>query len=108
MEMLLIYVIITLLGALGTVVWWVLQNKDKEQGSAITSHTELINTLFTKHDEDVRALHAFQREIDRNHYPKSELDPKFDAMLRAVERLSDKIESLVKALMEHMAKEDTK
>ena len=94
-----VYLIIAAMTVLFGLLGWLLTNKDARQ-------EESIRLLFKKHDEDVEELHRLQRELDRDYYPKSELNPKFDALLLAVNRLADEFKLMSNRLMEHMITEE--
>lgn len=71
-----------------------------------------IALLFKKHDDDAAALVDLQREIDRDHYMKHELDAKFNqldiTMREGMKALGDKFDALAKVLTEHMLAETKK
>jgi hypothetical protein len=52
---------------------WFLRSKDEFQGKQIA-------LLFTKHDDDAKALEALRLQIASNHYVKHELDMRFDKL----------------------------
>lgn len=55
------------------IIGWLLSRKDEQQAKEIA-------TLYRLHEEDSAKLEALQREVDREHYRKNELDSKFDKL----------------------------
>jgi len=71
-----------------------------------------IRDLYLKHQTDVEKLEALQREVDREHYNKAELDSKL-AELKSTFKigftsLSEQLSRLSKHLIEHMQNEKIK
>lgn len=86
-------------GIVFSIIGWLLSNKDKRQGEEIAK-------LFLLHDEDSKELRRLEREIDKDHYPKSELDIRFDKFDASVKEgfksLSADIKELTKTLHDHV------
>jgi len=55
------------------IIGWLLSRKDDQQAKELA-------TLYRLHDEDSAKLETLQREVDREHYRKNELDSKFDKL----------------------------
>lgn len=55
------------------IIGWLLARKDEQQQKDIT-------ILYQLHKEDSMKLENLQRELDREHYRKQELDTKFDKL----------------------------
>lgn len=93
------------LGAVFTVLWWLLRNKDMKQEKDI-------DLLFKKHDDDAGRLQALELEIAKNHYVKSELDPKFSllesAFRSSFNSMSTKFDHLSENLISHLQREINK
>lgn len=87
-------------GILGlvSVVMWFLRGKDEFQSKQIA-------LLFTKHDEDAKALETLRLQIASNHYVKHELDMRFDKLEAAFNRgfseLGGKFDRLADRLLEN-------
>jgi chromosome segregation ATPase len=81
--------VLTLL--LGLIAYF-LRQKDMEQQKQLT-------ILFQKHDEDAKALADLREKIAREHYVKEELDRRFSELGDKMDRLADKIDGLVAAIM---------
>ena len=62
-----------IIGGLVAVISWALKQKDEAQGRQITA-------LWTKHDEDAKALAELKERIAREHYLKHELDSRFESL----------------------------
>lgn len=92
------------LGAVFTVLWWLLRSKDAEQA-------EKIKLLFEKHDEDYAELQALKLQIASQHYVKGELDTKFDKLEVTFRdgflALGTKFDTLSNALLTHMSQESS-
>ena len=95
-EYLLVELIMAVLVAVFSVLWWLLRLKDYAQ-------SKQIDTLVIKHDEDVERLNQLTREIDRNHYVKPELDIKFEQLTNsvngAIDKLGLKVDRMTNALL---------
>lgn len=95
---------VMVVGAVGTILWWLLR------GRAEASERN-IETLFGKHDADAAALQELKLQIAGNHYLKHELDCKFDRLettFRAgFESMGSKFDKLSDVLLDHM-REETK
>ena len=112
-----------LVGGVFSVLWWLLKQKDAAQQkemqkmqedfvTALKEKEDKINLLFTKHDDDVKALHELRVQIADGHYKKTELDMKFDrlefAFKSGFDVLGGKFDKLSDALINHISKEDKK
>lgn len=89
-------------------VGWLLANKDTKQGEQIAKLEEQIKLLFKKHDDDVAALVLLQRQIDKEHYIKPELDARFQSLestfRSGMHDLGAKFDRLSGFLVEHVTK----
>lgn len=85
------------------VLWYLLRQKDNKQ-------TEEITKLFELHDADVEKLGMLKLELAKNHYEKSELDPKFlrleaaitEGLNRMNHDLGVKIDKLSEVMQGHL------
>lgn len=77
-------------------VAWFLRSKDEFQGKQIA-------LLFVKHEEDAKKLAELEVAIAKEHYPKIEVDTRFqrieDSIKEGVKDLSAKIDKLADAMM---------
>lgn len=93
------------IGTVFSLVGWLLRNKDEAQARQIS-------LLFTKHDEDARALQDLRVQLAREHYQKNELDARFDKLEAAFRAgfadLGQKFDRLSEALIEHRQRERAK
>lgn len=89
----------------GSVVWYLLRQKDAAQQAAI-------DLLFKKHDEDYRELQELKLRIASEHYVKGELDHKFDKLEGAFRDgfadLGKKFDNLGQVLIRHIQLEEGK
>lgn len=89
-----------------------LNKKDAAQEKEITALQELVRLLFKKHDDDVAALVLLQRQIDKEHYVKPELDARFQSLestfRSGMHDLGAKFDRLSNLLMEHVTKANTR
>ena len=89
-------IIETMLGCIGTVVWWLLRDKDAKQA-------EQIRLLFEKHDQDVKELAELRLNVASKHYEKSELDMRFKELEATFKEgfkgLGDKFDDLSQILI---------
>lgn len=94
-----------LAGGVATVLWWLLRQKDAAQ-------SRQIDLLFSKHDEDAKALQDLRVQIASQHYVKSELDNKFDRLETTFREgfgsLGKKFDKLSDALTQHVADDNRK
>ena len=116
---------VLVLGGIGTVVWWLLKDKDAKQSKEmdvmkaeykqITANLEVKidrenKILWDKHDEDAAALRKLERQLDTEHYPKREIDPKFaelnNTMKSGFAELGSQVAVLSQTLLTHFIKED--
>lgn len=85
-------------GSIGSIIWWILRNKDTNQDSKLSDHQELIDLLFVKHDADVQRLTDLELEIAKKHYERTELDARFDKLEKSFKEgfslLGDKLDKL--------------
>lgn len=83
-------------GVVGSVLWYLLKQKDAKQQEEIT-------TLWRKHDEDSERLTELSLEIAKKHYERPELDGKFDRLDASIrdglKDLGNKFDRLAEALM---------
>lgn len=90
-------------GGVFTVLWWLLRQKDAVQAKQI-------ELLFSKHDEDAKALQDLRVQIASQHYVKSELDGKFDRLETAFRdgfgQLGQKFDKLSDVLTNHISMEN--
>lgn len=67
-----------------TVMWSMFNERkaahDKEIAEIKVKYDTEMEVLWKKHDEDVIELRELQREIDRKHYVKDELDKRFEKL----------------------------
>ena len=74
----------TILSILGILIVpafaYLLNKKDAAQEEKINAHGDSIKLLFKKHDDDAAALVLLQRQIDKEHYIKPELDARFQSL----------------------------
>lgn len=97
MEYQLVQIFIALMGAIFTVLWWLLRQKDATQARQI-------DLLFTKHDDDAQRLSDLELKIAANHYIKPELDAKFERLESSIREgmreLGGKFDRLSEALIQ--------
>lgn len=78
------------------IIGFFLRQKDEQQGKQIT-------TLWTKHDEDAKALAELKERIAREHYLKHELDARFESLERSfrdgMNSLGNKMDKLTDTLL---------
>lgn len=83
-------------GAVGSVLWYLLRQKDAKQQDEITM-------LWKKHDEDSDRLTDLSLEIAKKHYERTELDGKFDRLDSSIrdglKDLGNKFDRLAEALI---------
>ena len=89
---------LAVMAGLGTILWYLLTQKDSKQ-------EEAIKLLWQKHDIDAKELENLKLQIASQHYVKAELDQKFnqmDATMRnGFQILSGKVDELSKTLLTH-------
>lgn len=97
--------ILLAIAGVGTVVWYLLRQKDARQQAAI-------DLLFQKHDVDSKELQDLKLQIASQHYVKGELDTKFDKLEGAFRdgfaSLGLKFDNLGQVLVNHIQKEETR
>lgn len=78
------------------IIGFFLRQKDESQGKQITA-------LWTKHDEDAKALAELKERIAREHYLKHELDARFESLERSFREgmrdLGNKMDKLTDTLL---------
>lgn len=98
-------IIALLVGVLG----WLLANKDAKQADEIEDLRATCRLLFKKHDDDVAALVLLQRQIDKEHYIKPELDARFQSLESTFREgfngLRAEFKELARVLVDHVTKE---
>lgn len=91
---------------------YLLNKKDAAQEEQIKALGELIKLLFKKHDDDVAALILLQRQIDKEHYVKPELDARFQSLESTFREgfasLKSEFRELAQILIAHVTKEDAR
>lgn len=100
----------TILSILGILIVpafaYLLNKKDASQEEKINAHGDSIKLLFKKHDDDAAALVLLQRQIDKEHYIKPELDARFQSLettfRQGFEGLRAEFKELTKVLLEHI------
>jgi len=89
--------------AVGTVVWYLLRQKDESQAKDI-------HLLWQKHDIDAKELQDLKLHVAEGHYKKTELDAKLEKLETAFRQgftdLGTKFDKLTDALISHMQRED--
>lgn len=95
--------IMTAVGGVFSVLWWLLRQKDEAQ-------QEQIRLLFRKHDDDAAALQELRVMIAQKHYERPELDAKFDRLDQTFREgfrdLGTKFDKLSDTLTIHITKEE--
>ena len=85
------------------IIGWFLRQKDEQQAKSIA-------LLFSKHDEDAKALADLRLEIAKEHYLKHELDARFLSLettfKNGMSDLGAKFDRLSEILIDHVTKED--
>lgn len=102
----------TILSILGILIVpsiaYLLNKKDAAQEKEITELKGTCKLLFKKHDDDVAALVLLQRQIDKEHYVKPELDARFQSLestfRTGMHDLGAKFDRLSNLLVEHVTK----
>ena len=93
---------LAVMAGLGTLLWYLLTQKDAKQEDAI-------KLLWQKHDIDAKELENLKLQIASQHYVKAELDQKFnqmDATMRnGFQILSGKVDELSKTLLTHFQRD---
>lgn len=105
--------IISILGILIVPAFaYLLNKKDAAQEEQIKALGDLIKLLFKKHDDDAAALVLLQRQIDKEHYVKPELDARFQSLESTFREgfasLKSEFRELAQILIAHVTKEDAK
>jgi hypothetical protein len=89
----------TSLAGVFSILWYLLRQKDAKQ-------EEEIKSLFAMHHQDVAKLNLLELEIAKNHYPKSELDIRFQQLDTTIKEgfreLSTDIKDMTRALNAHL------
>jgi hypothetical protein len=92
------------------VLWYLLRQKDAKQGQEIAEirkmHKDDVEILYKLHHKDVDRLTAFELEIAKNHYPKNDLDRRFEQLDKSIKdgftELGGDIKEMTKALHDHL------
>lgn len=105
--------IISILGILIVPAFaYLLNKKDSAQEEKIKTQGEAIKLLFKKHDDDAAALVLLQRQIDKEHYVKPELDARFQSLESTFREgfasLKSEFRELAQILIAHVTKEDAR
>lgn len=91
-------------------VGWLLADKDTKQQKEIAELQATCKLLFKKHDDDAAALVLLQRQIDKEHYVKPELDARFQSLESTFREgfasLKSEFRELAQLLMAHVTKDD--
>lgn len=121
------WVLPTIVGVAVGLISWLLSNKDKQQeremidnrthhDAALLDHKVQvkndIDILHRMHKEDVAKLEDLQREVDREHYRKNELDNKFDKLDNSIQAGFAGLRSDMKEMMavfnQHVTEENNR
>jgi hypothetical protein len=97
-------------GGVFTVLWYLLRQKDAKQGEEISDirkqHKDDIDLLYKLHNKDVEKLAQLELEIAKNHYPKNELDKRFEQLDATIKdgfkSLGEDIKQMTSALQDHL------
>jgi len=99
------FIIPTIVVVVTGVLGWLLARKDEQQQKDITN-------LYQLHKEDSMKLEALQRELDREHYRKNELDSKFDRLDDSIQAgfqgIRNDVKEMLQTLHNHITAEHTK
>lgn len=80
------------------VIWWMIRDRYQKNDVKLEEQKELIERLFSLHDQDARELAEHRVMIAEKHYQKDELDVRFDRMEKNSEkwfvRLMEKIDNI--------------
>lgn len=83
------------------IIGFFLRQKDEAQGKQIAA-------LWTKHDDDAKALAELKERIAREHYLKHELDARFESLERSfrdgMTSLGNKMDKLTDTLLNTLEK----
>lgn len=109
MELLAVEIGMGILGAIFTVLWWLLRqqvsSRDKQIQDMQDAHEKEIAKLWEKHDEDARRLQDLELDIAKKHYLKEELDGRFErfeiAIRDDIKELGKKFDSLFDILIKN-------
>jgi len=89
--------------AIGTVVWYLLRQKDESQARDI-------HLLWQKHDADAKELQDLKLHVAEGHYKKTELDAKLEKLETTFRQgfvdLGVKFDRLTNVLIDHVRQED--
>jgi len=92
-------------GGGGTVMWWLLRQKDEKQEAELKQ-------LWLKHDEDAKQLQELRVKLAEEHYPKRELDMRFEqinsTMTHGFEAIGNKLDILSQTMISHISNEKLK
>lgn len=106
------------LGVLIGVIGYLLAKRDESRQAEIKANEDAVNKLRAEHqseihelfrlrNQDVMALAEYKLKVSENHYPKSELDMRFQQLNTTMERgfgqVNDGLKELTKALTDHIS-----
>lgn len=103
------WILATIVGAALSVMGYLLSSKDRKQGEEIVAiKTELksdTSSLFNMCHKNKDEISAFQLRVAENHYPKHELDKRFEQLngtiSKGFEGLSQDMRDMTKTMNEH-------
>lgn len=85
--------------AVVAVLWYLLKQKDNKQ-------QEELNSLKSKHEDNVKMLQELRLHVAEGHYKKAELDSKFDKLDKTIstsfDLLGKKFDNLSEILVGHI------
>ena len=86
------------IGAIGTVLWYLLRQKDSAQAEQIKDLFAFCNSLRQEHND-------FRVQVSDGHYKKPELDAKFnhldDTFKQGLRDITARLESMNNIMVEH-------
>lgn len=91
----LVAIALACLTAIGTIISWLLRNKDAKQEEEI----KRIDAEQTRVTERLRIL---ELKLAENHYPKSEIKELFDGVKAEIEKLGVRIETYNDTILKHI------
>jgi hypothetical protein len=110
------------IGVLVAVIGWLLAKRDdkraeeiKENAAAMAKHRtetqETFGEIFRLRSHDAQTLSDYKLKIAENHYPKTELDSRFNQLNSTMEKgfgsLGEDIRAMTRALTDHITKDHT-
>lgn len=97
------------LGALFSVVGWLLKNKDEAQSRQIANLESQIEGLYQKHDKNAASIQELRLQIAREHYQKSEMDERFTELKITIrdglQNMAERFDKLAETMRVHMVEE---